>query len=83
MGLPSSLGSAPPENRLSLTEPDYFRLGRQTICEYCQDETTLSFFLSDFDLAPQGRTPSETFTDGLQLYNRYVFDGELEEMEAA
>jgi transposase InsO family protein len=31
----------------------------------------------------QGRTPLATFTDGLQLYNRYVFDGELEEMAAA
>jgi len=31
----------------------------------------------------QGRTPLETFTDGLQRYNQYVFDNELEEMAAA
>jgi len=31
----------------------------------------------------QGRTPLETFTEGLQLYNQYVFDKDLEEMAAA
>jgi hypothetical protein len=30
----------------------------------------------------QGRTPMQTFIDGLPLYQRYVFD-ELEEREAA
>jgi hypothetical protein len=30
----------------------------------------------------QGRTPLETFNDGLQLYNQYVFDNEVEEMAA-
>jgi len=31
----------------------------------------------------QGRTPLETFTEGLQLYNQYVFDDDVEEMAAA
>jgi hypothetical protein len=31
----------------------------------------------------QGRTPLETFTDGLQIYNQYVFDNEIEETAAA
>ena len=31
----------------------------------------------------QGRTPLETFTEGLQLYNQYVFDVDVEEMAAA
>jgi len=31
----------------------------------------------------QGRTPLQTFTDGLQIYNQYVFDKDVEEMAAA
>lgn len=31
----------------------------------------------------QGRTPLQTFTDGLQIYNQYVFDNDVEEMAAA
>jgi transposase InsO family protein len=31
----------------------------------------------------QGRTPLETFTDGLEIYNQYVFDNVVEEMAAA
>jgi transposase InsO family protein len=31
----------------------------------------------------QGRTPLETFTEGLQIYNQYVFDNDLEEMAVA
>ena len=31
----------------------------------------------------QGRTPFETFTDGLKLYQRYVFDSNVEEITAA
>jgi hypothetical protein len=31
----------------------------------------------------QGRTPSDTFTDGLQICNQCVFDDDVEEMAAA
>ena len=48
-----------------------------TFLEYYNDERT------NQGRYCQGRTPLETFTDGLQIYNQYVFDDDVEKTAAA